>query len=80
MMSIYSLYDRVSGIHSVPVCFQNDQVAKRTFPHIVSENPTYKYSAADMELYKLGDYDETTGVVTPVTPSFLMRMEVEASE
>lgn len=78
-MKLYSIYDRVSGLYSVPFCMQNDGVAKRNFPYICQNDPQYKMFPDDLELYYIGIYDTSTGSIFPVDkPVFVMRYEREA--
>lgn len=77
-MKLYSIYDRVSGLYSVPLCMQNDGVAKRNFPYICENDPQFKMFPGDLELYYIGDYNTSSGAIVPVDkPVFIMRYERE---
>lgn len=73
-MYLYSIYDRVSGSFSCPLCMPNDGVAKRQFPLICTSEPQFKMFPDDLELYKIGEYDTTSGVIVAYDkPEFLVR-------
>lgn len=73
-MNLYSIYDRVSGIYSCPLLMDNDGVAKRHFPYICKSQPQFQMYPDDLELYRLGSYDNTSGAIVPEEkPVFLMR-------
>lgn len=64
-MNLYSIFDRESGIHSMPLMFDNDAVAKRYFPYVVQTNERFQLFSKDMSLYRLGSFDERTGQICP---------------
>lgn len=80
-MNIYAIKDTKTQYKNVMI-LQNDAVALRTFkaladdPH--SEIHTY---ADDMELWKLGTWDNITGQITGTAPEFMEKainvMEIE---
>lgn len=77
MLSVYSIYDRVSATYGAPFVLENPNgthgIAKRYFPYIVTENPTYSKFAEDMDLYCVGSWDAETGLITGIAPDYIMR-------
>lgn len=60
MSSLYVVYDEVAELYTAPLTLKNDAVAKRWFAQQMSKanDPT------DYKLYKVGEYDENTGIIT----------------
>lgn len=55
-----------------PQCDQSDQAAIRGFCYAVNgNNGMMNYSPKDFDLFKIGEFDTETGVVTPCTPELL---------
>lgn len=69
-LKLYALYDRKSAQYGQPIVQTNHETAKRYFNYIMlkAENDMIKY---DMELYCLGDYDPSVGVITPCKAEFI---------
>lgn len=79
-MLLFSIYDRVSGSYSVPLCFENDAVAKRAFPSICVNHPQYKMFPEDLDLFKVGSYDTNSGIILALErPEFVMRYVQEVA-
>lgn len=58
--------DKVAEEYAPPYLARTDGMAVRAFAEITTgQKITY---AADLELYRIGDYDISTGVITPCTP------------
>ena len=72
--NMYVIRDTLVG-YMTPFCQPNHAFAKRAFknaandskPNNVNTNPE------DKELYFVGEFDESTGVITPVNPEFIAR-------
>lgn len=70
---IYAIKDCLIGFWS-PYVLDNDSVAIRDFAAMVnSEDPRIRSCRNDLELYRLGEFNEKTGVITPIAPEFLAR-------
>lgn len=73
-LGIYAIKDTLVGFMT-PFCQANDAYAKRSFqnaavdskPNNVNTNPE------DKELFYIGSFDDQTGEIIPVSPSFLAR-------
>lgn len=66
--SVYSMRDSVSGLYNSPTFEQNDAVAYRSFKYAVNNNGFITFNAHDVDLFKLGDFDNETGELIPCTP------------
>lgn len=71
-MDLYSVKDLVSDDFSMPVCMKNDAVAVRWLKRgaLASQDA----DPADYRLYRLGSFDEDTGMITVLeTPHPVVR-------
>jgi hypothetical protein len=72
-MKIFSIYDSKADAYATPFFFKRDGEAIRAFTQLANDNNSQvgKFPS-DYTLFELGEYDETTGVITPVeTPRSL---------
>ena len=69
---LYSIYDRKSGNYGTPFSSYNDDTAQRDFLGFCGEVAN-KYLADDLELYKVGQFESSSGEVFSVDnkPEFL---------
>lgn len=72
-MSIYSIKDVKIG-YGMPFMLVNDLVATRTFTELINDTSTeVSKHPLDMELWKVGEWDEATGTITPMpVPVFMI--------
>lgn len=61
--NLYSVRDRLVGFNA-PFIMPNEEVAKRAFKQRIETDK----NAEDLELYRLGTYDDDTGMITPEPP------------
>lgn len=72
-MFIYSIFDRVAGVYGDPIMEKSDALAIRRFQFCVSRSPMI---ALDCDLFKIGEFDEVTGVIKAYdNPVFVRRFE-----
>lgn len=65
---IYSIRDVYTGFLA-PTIESTDIVAQRNFEFAVNKPETLLYTRpGDYELYKIGEFESDSGVVTPLTP------------
>lgn len=57
---LYSIKDTCAGSFNEILIFQNDELAIRYFKNLCAESKIKN----DLQLYKLGTYDNITGVIT----------------
>lgn len=70
-VSMYAIKDNYVGFLD-PVISKNDNEAIRLFKFGLSQPDTLHYSnRQDYDLYKVGEFDNETGVLTPCTPTIL---------
>ncbi len=64
-LNAYSIYDQASGLYSRPYYTQSDADAIRSFGDITidADHPIGKHPE-DYTLYRLGIFDDTTGLLT----------------
>lgn len=63
---VYAMRDSMTGFLT-PTFDVNDQSAKRNFVFALRRKDTLLYSnAQDYDLYKIGEFDQESGVITPL--------------
>lgn len=68
-----SVYDVIAKVYYQPTYDMNDNGAIRTFMLAIKNNKSYADVKDDLELYKVGSFDTTTGILTPMTPELLLK-------
>ncbi|QXP45036.1 nonstructural protein [Microvirus mar11] len=69
-LSLYSIFDRVSGVYSEPFCSVNEAVAVRRFNYLMANS---KMVAGDCELYCVGTFSTLNGAVeADIKPQFVI--------
>lgn len=69
--NIYSIKDTKIGFRQ-PFLQQNDAVAARTAKWMANEKKDYELE--DQELWKLGTFNDETGIITPIQPAYLYNL------
>lgn len=67
-VGIYSVRDSVAENFGSVTIDTNDMTAKRNFGFAINNTDQMTYSADDLELYKVGEFDMHTGIVTNISP------------
>ena len=65
-LNIYAIKDTTVGSFMNPFYLQNDNTAIREFGNVIKYAPTensVRRNAKDMQLFKLGEFDEETGEI-----------------
>lgn len=62
---IYGLKDNLANVFMQPQLFQNENVALRNFSEIINGTGIFKNNPADFELWRLGEFDDQTGIIIP---------------
>lgn len=60
---MYSIYDKVTGNYSEPFLAVNNATAERRFNYTMEHS---KMISADCQLYMLGEFDSSIGVINAV--------------
>ncbi|WNK13731.1 MAG: nonstructural protein [Microvirus sp.] len=72
-MILFTVYDAVADIYSVPYSAPNTQAGMRSFTDACLEpnSPFYK-NPGDYSLYQVGKFDQDTGKIDAENPSHIM--------
>lgn len=68
---VYSMRDSVSGLYNAPTFEQTDMIAIRSFKYAVNKNEFLEFNAHDVDLFKIGEFDNETGSLTYMDPQKL---------
>lgn len=60
--TMYSIFDVKTGSYSVPQCYVNEDVAKRTVQAAAVDGSLLKSFPSDFILYSVGTFDDKDGV------------------
>lgn len=72
IIPVYSLRDKIADTFQSCSLDTNDFVAKRNFAYAVNNSQELLFKAKDLELYRVGNFDTTKGVLTPQIPAELV--------
>ena len=64
------VFDKLSKLYSSPVLTENEDTAKRWFAGVVRQKGE---DCSDYELYKVADFDSTTGIIEPIALELLQK-------
>lgn len=71
-MKVYSVYDEKALVYGLPVCFSTDGLALRAFADLVSNpNSNVNKYPSDFKLYRIGEFNDSTGEMISNTPVYL---------
>lgn len=71
-VKLYAVLDRASGVYDGPVPSQSDGVAFRNFTNLASDpNTPVGRNPEDYSLWRVGEWNDAEGVVTPETKECL---------
>lgn len=70
---VYCMYDRVAKAYGVPTFFVNDEVCIRSI-RVAVQSPTSQMRSIinDIEVVKVGTFDDSTGSITPLVKEELI--------
>lgn len=67
-MKAYSIFDKKAGTYSNPMFLVSDGVARRSLLDALDDPKTLIHAhPEDFELYCVGEFDEVTGSLLPIT-------------
>lgn len=72
MINLYTTYDKVANLYSAPLSLQNDGAAKRWFKNSLVQSVN-KSDYSDYELYFIGQYDDTKGIINAIKPLLVVK-------
>lgn len=71
-MKVYSVYDEKALVYGLPICFSTDGLALRAFADLVSNpNSNVNKYPSDFKLYRIGEFNDTTGELISNIPVYL---------
>lgn len=70
---VYSLLDIVAKTFSPLNMAQNNEVAIRNFKYACNNDAQMKATAKDLELYCVGEFDYSTGIITGCDKTLVIR-------
>ena len=70
---LYTVRDEASGLFMELQCNANHDVAIRNFDYAMLKNDMMAFHPEDFSLWYIGDYDDTTGIITAKNPQILKR-------
>lgn len=77
MYHVYAIKDKKASYSTDLLLLQSDDLAKRHFAHLLSnlgrstDLPLIIKFPEDFDLYRIGNYDPDTAVITPCDPCFI---------
>lgn len=72
VLKVYSVYDEKAQAYHTPYFFPNDGIAQRGFSDVAMDQKTeICRHKEDYSLYLIGEYDNTSAVLTPIIPPVL---------
>ena len=72
LFGVYSMRDNVSGLYNNPTFENDDNCAKRSFRYAVNNNDFLAFNYSDVDLFKIGEFDNESGKFYPCDPLKLM--------
>lgn len=74
-LNIYAIFDMVSGSFAQPHCAVNDATATRSCADLVNRDQNIAAHVGDYTLYKIGEYEDSTGTVEGLPkPEMIVRL------
>lgn len=65
MHNYYAIYDRLGEMYGTLNEMPNDKVAKRSFLEACKMADGYKQHPQDLEIHRIGSFDDATGTFIP---------------
>lgn len=77
-MILVSVFDKKAGTYSPPVAFEHVWAAMRAYSRLPQDRPDALLCKfpEDYDLYQVGEFDETSGGIVPVTPPHFLEFLV----
>lgn len=69
---LYAIRDKIAEVFGEITLDINDATAKRNFAYRMQNNSNMQFSAGDLELYRVGEFEAHKGVIVPVQPAVLI--------
>ena len=62
--TFFAVKDELAETFYAPSLFNTEAEAKRNFATAINQNPLWHDNASDFSLYKLGSFNDSTGLIT----------------
>ena len=62
--NVYAVKDELQGVFLQPIYAESEKAALRDFKFKVNNIEQWKYNSADYSLFRLGTFDDATGIYT----------------
>ena len=69
----YTIYDSAHEAYFHPYSFDNDNLALRQFANMANDDTQIAKNPEDYSLWRVGEFETTTGVLTSETPVCLAK-------
>jgi hypothetical protein len=69
---LYAIYDDKAKIFNKPFYQINEAVAERTARMLLSDNKDIAFSPSDFTMYRMGTFDDTTGILDIKEPELFI--------
>lgn len=69
---MYAIRDKIAEVFGEITIDINDATAKRNFAYRMQNNSNMQFSASDLELYRIGEFEANKGIIVPVQPAVLV--------
>lgn len=64
LFTVFSIKDDLRNMFQAPVYFKSDIEGARYFKTAINNNEDLKYNCSDFSFWKLGTFDDETGIFT----------------
>lgn len=71
IFEMYSIKDNKTG-YMQPTLEMSEETAVRKFAHLLADSTALiSFASEDFDLYRIGEFNSDSGIVTPITPEFV---------
>lgn len=72
IMNLYAIKDELNGF-TWPTPIPNDEMAKRHLREMITNNPSMKIEPKDFSIWRIGEFNTETGLISNNNPKMLER-------
>lgn len=65
LFNIYAVKDELTNKFMQPIFINSDKEAKRWFKYVLNDNKIWQSNAEEFSFYKIGSFNEKTGLIMP---------------
>lgn len=79
-LKVYSIYDSVARMYDRPMCFRNDEEAKRSFIDLVENDQTVlARHPSNFSLVSIGEFDDSDASLRPQDNVYTVMTAIEVA-